>query len=80
MTLDNGAMLARYEYKYVVSEGVARAICAFAAPYVKPDEHTAAAEDGRYLVTSLYLDTPALDFFADSRDGVSDRLKLRVRY
>ena len=44
---------------------------------LKPDPH---AVDGRYLIRSLYFDTPEDKALREKLDGVSRREKFRIRY
>ena len=48
-------------------------------PYVNKDYYTEHAEDGRYLVRSLYYDTHKLKAFHERNDGQYGRIKLRLR-
>jgi len=72
---------SRFELKYVVSPGCARAIRDFARPHVVPDEHACPDnEHGAYAVHSLYLDTPSLELFQQTERGLKNRFKLRIRF
>ena len=44
---------------------------------MQPDKH---AVDGKYLIRSLYLDTPTDTALREKLDGVSQREKFRIRY
>ena len=44
---------------------------------LQPDAH---AVDGRYLIRSLYFDTPEDRALREKLDGVSRREKFRIRY
>lgn len=68
----------RQELKYWLPEPVAQRVHLFAAPFVEQDP--AAGHLGRQRVTSLYLDTPGLDFYRWHLASAADRFKLRVRY
>lgn len=70
----------RYERKFVVTEASAVAIRRFVASYLVPDEHMAGEEADGYRVCSLYLDTPHLGLYQQSRQGVKNRYKLRIRF
>ena len=48
-------------------------------PYLKLDLFSANAENGRYLVKSLYFDTRNLNFYQEKIDGDNDRVKFRIR-
>lgn len=69
----------RYECKYLISEDLAVAIRAYAAPYVEPDPYAAADPDRSYDISSLYLDSPDLRLFRETEDGLLNRIKLRIR-
>lgn len=78
-TADNGSPPSgRFEYKYTVTERVARAIAAWAAPWVAPDRHVLPGETG-YTITSLYLDTHDLALHWAKRTLQYARVKARVR-
>ncbi|MBI2045807.1 MAG: polyphosphate polymerase domain-containing protein [Parcubacteria group bacterium] len=67
----------RYEFKYVLDSGVAAAIEAYLEKIgLKKDD---AAENGLYVVTSLYFDTPTLEDYYDKLSGIKYRKKLRGR-
>jgi hypothetical protein len=67
----------RFEFKYWVSEPVARQVVAFASPCLLSDTHS----DGGIgqCNTSLYFDTPDLMFARHHVDQSPDRFKLRIR-
>jgi len=70
----------RREAKYVLaSEAIAKAIRDSIQPYMIPDPHAADLPGNRYTLVSLYLDTPALDFYLDTVNGEKNRHKLRIR-
>ncbi len=70
----------RYERKYLVSDSQAVAIRNELAPFLAIDAHTPPESIRGYQVLSLYLDTPSLDLYRQSRQGMKDRVKLRIRY
>ena len=72
--------LERYEYKYCVPEDRTAEIRRFIRPYTRPDANALGSPDLRYTIHNLYLDTPALDFYAACLNGELDRTKLRVRW
>jgi hypothetical protein len=65
----------RHELKYVVSREEAERLRDFAATLLRPDEF--GGRDGRYLVHSLYFDSPALDVY--HRTSGVEGVKYRVR-
>ena len=71
------ALQYRHEWKYEISwldlltiRQRLRAVC-------KPDPH---AVDGKYLIRSLYFDTPTDKALREKIDGVNEREKFRIRY
>ncbi|HYC77603.1 MAG TPA: polyphosphate polymerase domain-containing protein [Planctomycetota bacterium] len=66
-----------YELKFLVDEATARRVEAWAAAALRRDPFGAAAADGAYPTTTLYLDTPALDVLHRA-PGLAGR-KYRVR-
>jgi hypothetical protein len=70
----------RYERKYLVPDNVAVAIRNELLPHLDVDSHTPADSVRGYAVYSLYLDTPSLDLYRHTRQGLKDRFKLRIRY
>jgi hypothetical protein len=69
----------RFERKFVVTEAAADSIQQFVSAYLDFDEHMAGRELSGYRVCSLYLDTPDLAFYRQSKEGVKNRRKLRIR-
>lgn len=70
----------RIERKYLVSDSQAVAIRNDLLPHLDVDVHTPPESIRGYQVLSLYLDTPALDLYKQSRQGLKERIKLRIRY
>ncbi len=71
--------ISRYEIKYYVPVEMADHIKNLIGPFVKLDPYAEKVENNRYLVRSLYYDTPDLDFYYEKVDGLKVRKKLRVR-
>lgn len=70
----------RREAKYaLVSEAQAAAIRDTVRAHMEPDPHAAGWPDFRYPLSSLYLDTPALDLYRGTVRGEKNRHKLRIR-
>lgn len=69
--------LQRREFKYLVSEDTVARIRRYIAGFCVVDAY--AAETGRYVIDTLYLDTPRLDSYRATVDDAGDRYKLRVR-
>lgn len=70
----------RYERKFAVSEQAADAIRGFVRGYLVEDRYMEGAGPDGYRVCSLYLDTPQLALYRQSKQGVKNRHKLRIRY
>ena len=68
----------RFELKYVVRARQLGRLRDEIAAYMRRDPYARA--DGRYLLTSLYYDTPEKDFFWAKLDGLRFRRKLRIRH
>ena len=66
----------RLELKYCVPESVAERVLDIARAYLVPEPFACGP---RQRVTSLYLDTPDLQFLRLHHERASDRLKLRIR-
>lgn len=66
----------RFELKYILDINTAQEIIEELSRYTHPDPHGGA--EG-YRVTSLYYDSPDLDFFWDKIEGLKYRRKVRIR-
>jgi len=73
------ARFQRHECKYLIIEAQAEGICRYIRPYVVEDPYAADSPDRSYDITSLYLDSPDLKLFRETRDGIKNRIKLRIR-
>jgi hypothetical protein len=69
-------MLARYEFKYLIHPDLIPEIRAWARLYCEPDAY---GVDGKYKVSSLYLDTVDWMLARQTLEGVRNRFKLRMR-
>lgn len=71
----------RRELKYLVPERDRGRLLSRLAPFVHPDPHASAREEGTpgYTVRSVYFDTPGLRDWAEKESGDQVRRKLRVR-
>lgn len=69
----------RYELKYTVTEELAAEIRQFIQPLFTLDANLP-AEQAHYTVNSVYMDTPGLRFYNDTRLRQLLRFKPRVRY
>ncbi|NUN50385.1 MAG: polyphosphate polymerase domain-containing protein [Candidatus Brocadiae bacterium] len=66
-----------FELKFLVGDGTARAIESWADRAMIPDPHGEPARGGAYEVTTVYLDTPALDVFHRAPETGGDKHRLR---
>ncbi|MDP2344539.1 MAG: polyphosphate polymerase domain-containing protein [Deltaproteobacteria bacterium] len=69
----------RFEHKFLVPQYVADEFRERMRDHAALDVNSASSTDHRYLITSLYYDTPTLDLFEDTQNGARKRFKLRVR-
>ena len=72
-------LLSRVECKYLVNEDQLSGIREFIQPFVHRDRFARGHADGRYPISSLYLDSPNLSLYQSTADGLKNRFKLRVR-
>lgn len=70
---------ARYEFKYLLSNNLARTIEQEVGHLMTYDGHVHEEMGNRYLVRSLYFDTPGSDNYYEKIDGIKDRKKFRIR-
>ena len=69
--------LPAYELKFLVDENRSSEILAWARQHMAPDPHVEPSLGDAYRISSLYLDTPALDVFCHR--GSAARSKFRLR-
>jgi SPX domain protein involved in polyphosphate accumulation len=67
----------RFELKYLITLQQAERFKSGLRAYLVPDEH--GNSNGRYMLTSLYYDSPELRCYWEKVDGVKFRRKLRIR-
>ena len=67
----------RHEWKHEIDLSDRIAIRQRLRAVARPDEH---ARDGRYLIRSLYFDTPSDRALREKLDGVNCREKFRIRH
>ncbi len=70
-------MKYRHELKHDITASDMIAIRWRLRAVAEPDSH---AIDGKYLIRSLYFDTPSDKALVEKKDGVSRRQKFRIRY
>ncbi|MEZ5980131.1 MAG: polyphosphate polymerase domain-containing protein [Planctomycetota bacterium] len=75
----DGTLRSRYECKYVVEEALLEPLRSTLRTFLAPDAYSAQRPDGRYRISSLYLDSPRLALYRDTVDGKKNRFKLRLR-
>jgi hypothetical protein len=74
-----GAIPARFEFKYLVPVAQIPIIREMIAPFMRLDEFADREPRKRYLITSLYLDTPTLGCWHAWSLSADRRFKLRIR-
>jgi hypothetical protein len=67
----------RHELKHEINTADMIAIRQRLRAVAEPDKH---AVDGKYLIRSLYFDTPNDKALLEKQSGVSRRQKFRIRY
>lgn len=67
----------RHEWKHIISYADMLVLRQRLRAIMKSDEN---AVDGKYLIRSLYFDTPSDTALREKLDGVSRREKFRIRY
>ena len=77
MKLDSS--ISRFEIKYFMHKNCEERLKNFIKPYVNIDPYSEKSDNFRYLVKSIYFDTPQLDFYYEKIDGLKIRKKLRIR-
>ena len=75
-----GFNVGRCEHKYLVPEETAVALRSFVKAYLSPDQYMPTNEAEGYHVHSLYLDSPLYELYQETKDGVKNRYKLRIRF
>ncbi len=68
----------RYELKYTIPESATAAIRQSVQPFCVQDKN-AAKSGGRYIITSLYFDSPQWECLRAKKERCFTRFKLRVR-
>ena len=70
---------SRYECKYIVDPALLPPMRRYLEPFTRPDSYAALCTGNRYMICSLYLDSPDLGLYYQTVRGEKDRFKLRVR-
>jgi hypothetical protein len=70
---------ARYEFKYGISAALAQQMGRELTHLTRLDPNSQGQSDERYLVRSLYFDTPSMGAYHGKLAGLQQRMKLRVR-
>ena len=73
------AKFRRYECKYLIRENTVDELVRYIAPYVEPDPYAKDWPGYVYPVSSIYLDNSVLKLYRETREGIRDRIKLRIR-
>lgn len=71
--------IERREFKYLIDEYTAERVRRFIEPFCTLDKNARHNDDRRYVIDSLYFDTPDMRLYWANDDEVTDRFKLRVR-
>lgn len=69
----------RNEIKYYVEPALVPEIINYSKAHIEHDQYAKKMPDYRYIVRSLYYDSPRLDFYWEKIDGLKVRRKLRIR-
>jgi hypothetical protein len=78
MAMTTPSSLTRREYKYLIDEEQAAAIKKYIDGICAIDPY-AVHTGGRYLIDTLYLDSPQLHIYRATIEDSPDRFKLRIR-
>ncbi len=70
-------MKYRHELKHEITTGDMITIRQRLRAIARPDPH---AVDGKYMIRSLYFDTPTDKALLEKQSGISRRSKFRIRY
>jgi len=70
---------SRYECKYIVDPALLPPMRRYLEAFTRPDSYAALCAGNRYMICSLYLDSPDLCLYHQTVRGEKDRFKLRVR-
>lgn len=78
--MGSSRLIERREFKFLISHETMAGIRDAVRPFCVLDHNAASAPDHRYLIESLYLDTPTYELFHANEHERKDRFKLRVRH
>ncbi len=78
MALVTPPRLQRREFKYLIDEDHVERVRRYIDGICTVDPY-AAKSNGRYLIDTLYLDTPGFDIYRATINDAVDRYKLRIR-
>jgi SPX domain protein involved in polyphosphate accumulation len=71
--------IERREFKYLIDDYTAERVRRFIGPFCELDKNARHHGDRRYLIDSLYFDTPDMRLYRANDEEVTNRFKLRVR-
>ncbi len=71
--------IIRYEFKYFIDENMYHEIMDCIAQYLIPDPYAAKLPGYRYMINSLYLDSPSKLYYDEKMTGLRFRRKVRMR-
>jgi SPX domain protein involved in polyphosphate accumulation len=69
----------RWELKYYIHPHEMDLVRCLIEPFMHIDKYANGHRDGRYIVRSIYFDTPSMRFYHEKEAGTKIRRKLRVR-
>ena len=71
--------IIRYEFKYFITEVEYKQVMDCISHYLVPDPYAAQKPGYRYIVNSLYLDSPSRLYYDEKMAGMKIRKKVRMR-
>jgi len=74
------ALIERREFKYLLPTEAVAGVRDAIRPFCELDRHAVHAPEHRYVIESLYFDTPDYALFHANEVELKDRIKLRVRH
>ncbi len=80
MPFQHKLQASRFELKFIIDEHCAEGVRDFARSYLEVDEFADPKSNNSYLISSLYLDNPALFLYRQTTVGEKNRFKLRIRF
>jgi len=72
-------LTSRFELKYWIPQHLTGEIRRFVRPFCRPDAFGEGRPGNRYVISSLYLDSPGWELYRTTTEGHQNRFKLRIR-